>query len=67
MPVLTEGFAVVRRSAAIGREWIATDELGLVAEDARRKAENCDKLIPQWAKQNPVVRIARVEIREVPA
>ena len=35
-------------------------------EDAEEKVAEYDKIIPLWTKANPVVRIAEVEIREVP-
>lgn len=57
-------FAPIRTTE--GREWIDTGSSQLLRELAADAARKTDREIPQWADANPVVRIARCEIREVP-
>lgn len=48
-----------------GREWLDISTISLLAEEAERKAKETDTKLPQWARYNPVVRFAIVEIREI--
>lgn len=59
----TQVYAAIRTTD--GREWIDTTTLSLLRDEATQAATDTDKLIPHYAADNPVVRISRVEIREM--
>lgn len=55
-------FAAIRR--ADGKTYIDVLTIAALAELARDKAEATDRHMPAWAKDNPIVRISRIEIKE---
>ena len=59
-----DGWCAVRRSAD-GKDWfdVAHSFSGL-REEAERKAKALDQQLPWWSGANPVVRIARVVVRQ---
>ena len=57
----TKSFAAVRRTAS-GFEFIDLDTIDYLADHAKHKAEMVDNETPNWAKENPVVRIIPVEV-----
>ena len=57
-----DAWAAVRRD---GLDWSDTDSLSATDVGARRAAARTDAAIAEWAKTNPVVRIARVRVEEV--
>lgn len=46
--------------------WIESDTTYVLASVARENADKTDKLIPEWAKVNPVVRIGKFKMVELP-
>lgn len=56
-------FIAVRKTD--GREWIDMNSWNFVAQAAQDHADKTNKQIPVWAKDNPVVRIARFKIYEM--
>ena len=46
-------------------EWIEVDTISHLYEVSKEKAEKTDRIIPQFAKENPVVRIGRFKIEEI--
>lgn len=56
-------YAAIRRNSE--REWIDQSTIDCLPSNVREKANKTDALIPQWAKANPVVRIAEIKIDEV--
>jgi len=48
-----------------GREWFDVESWGLSREIAEAGAKETAKKIPTWAASNPIVRFARVELKEV--
>lgn len=63
--VNTRAYAAVRKSKDSGREWIPTSTISLLIWDVRKKVKEEEELAPDWAKDNPVVRIAKIKIEEV--
>lgn len=61
MLLSTQSFAAVRRTAS-GFEFIDLDTIDYLAGHAKHKAETVDSETPNWAKENPVVRIIPVEV-----
>ena len=55
-------YAAIRQTD--NREWIDINTLEVLPELARNAADTTNKLIPLYAQQNPVIRIAKIEIRE---
>lgn len=49
----------------MGGEWISYSEASCVPDVAQELADATDKKMPGWARNNPVQRIAHVEIREI--
>lgn len=58
-----EIFFAVRKSEE--KEWVDLSSWGYVALTAQDSAANVDDAIPQWAKENPVVRIAKFRLVEI--
>ena len=58
-----ECFAAIRR--ADGKAYIDLLTIGALAKMARDKAEQTDKQMPGWAKDNPIVRVSRISIEEM--
>ena len=56
-------FMAIRRTPE-GNEWLDTVTLGWDQDDAMGKALATNKIIPQWAKENPVIRVVAVDIVE---
>ena len=48
-----------------GVEWIDISSWGYVAQTAKDKAEGTDSVIPIWANDNQVVRIAQFRLSEI--
>jgi hypothetical protein len=65
MPVFRRCFMAIRKTE--GREWLDVDSLSTSSAASRRLAEKSDAKIPEWAKVNPVVRVAKVRIEEIEA
>jgi hypothetical protein len=61
-PITATVFAVIRR--ADGKAYIDITTISGLAETARDKAKATDKQIPEWAKDNPIIRVSRVVISE---
>ena len=55
-------YFAVRKSDA--HEWIDVNTWGHCEITAKDKADKTDKIIELWAKDNPVVRIARFKLIE---
>ena len=55
-------YAAIRCTNSL--EWIDVNTLEILPESARNAADVTNKLVPLYAQDNPVIRIARVEIRE---
>lgn len=61
--LLDNMYCAVRKSRD-GYEWLDTTTLSGLQERSQQKAQEMNK-ISEWDKANPVVRYARVEVREV--
>lgn len=48
-----------------GREWINVSRLGPDQMSVRQDSEDFARRIPEWARENVLQRIVKVEIREV--
>uniref|UniRef100_A0A6M3LSX7 Uncharacterized protein n=1 Tax=viral metagenome TaxID=1070528 RepID=A0A6M3LSX7_9ZZZZ len=48
-----------------GRKWFDLHTISSIPTDSATKGMDTDNLIPQWAKDNPQVRVAQVELVEV--
>lgn len=59
------GFAAIRRCVDDGREWLDVGTITVLREQTGCFAKKEDDIIPSWVKSNPVVRIVRIEIREL--
>ena len=58
-------FAAIRKNCK-GKEWIDTDTISGILEISEIHAQQIDKECgTPWAKANPVIRYAQIEIREV--
>ena len=55
-------FFAVRQSDE--KEWIDVNTWGYVPQTSRDKAEQTNANIPQWARNNAVVRIAQFKLSE---
>lgn len=66
MSVHKDAWAVVRRCTDDNHEWIDLDTVSADPEYAQASAWADDEALPDWAKANPVVRLARVSITEIP-
>lgn len=62
--LFTIGYLPVRISE--GREWLNVSDISLDRDDCARKARARDHGFPDWARQNPMTRIAKVRIEEIP-
>lgn len=60
-------FAAIRECRDEKREWIDTATITYLPELTRVLATNTDTTIPQYAHDNPVVRIGRFSLIEVEA
>lgn len=60
-----EVYAAIRKTSDSGKEWIDIDSISLLFETTKDKAKKTDDYITYWAKDNPVVRISKVNISEV--
>lgn len=58
-------YGAVRKAQDSGTHWLDLDTLSGLSEMAKQKADADDARLPNWARANPVVRIARLEINEV--
>lgn len=58
-------FCAVRRDPYTGKEWLDTSTITLHPEDTKKEAQLSERYIPQWTKENPVIRIAKILIQEV--
>jgi hypothetical protein len=58
-------FCAVRLDASTGKEWLDTSTITLHPEDTKKEAQLSERYVPDWAKGNPVVRVVKIEIREV--
>jgi hypothetical protein len=58
------GYAAIRRSSD-GYEYVDMSCYSCEVTIAKRAADDWDKLMPQWAKDNVLVRIAQVQITEI--
>jgi hypothetical protein len=47
------------------KEWIDVNTWGYVIQSAKSKVKETDENIPHWAKDNPVVRYAQFQLKEV--
>ncbi len=61
--VQTNIWAAVRHTE--GKDWIDWRTLSGSESDARDLVRSFDMQMPSWARENPVARYAKVEIREV--
>jgi len=48
-----------------GKEWFDINAWGYVVAMVDDKTSKVDKATPHWSKDNPVVRVAQVEIKEI--
>jgi hypothetical protein len=58
-------FAAVRQAEDSNRPYIDLYSISTIAECVNIHNENIKKQIPQWDKANPVLRVARIELKEV--
>lgn len=63
MGVSRHGYMAVRLTE--DKEWLDKETLAYSESDARKFATDSEKNIPEWAKENPVVRVAKIRIEEV--
>lgn len=59
-------YAVVRRADDDGHEWLDTSSLDMLISGTKRRAQETDERIPNWAAANPVIRITTVIVEEDP-
>lgn len=59
-----ENYVAIRKDTYTGHEWMDVATMSGDGDEVRRKAEQTDKLIPQWAESNPVVRVVEVKCVE---
>ncbi len=58
-------FAAIRRNDE-GKEWIDIDTISCLLPVSENKAERENKACgPIWVKDNPVIRYAHIEIKEI--
>lgn len=60
-------FAVVRKSREDLSEFILPKEMSFDQYTCRDISRHVDAVTPQWAKENPVVRIVKVKVKECPS
>ena len=48
-----------------GKEWIDINSWGYVLQTTKSKSDDVDKALPQWAKDNKVVRFSQFKLKEV--
>lgn len=63
MSTKASGYMAVRKTE--GREWLDFHTLAVLPEITKRQMSTYNEMLPAWAKDNPVTRIARVVIEEV--
>lgn len=59
----TIAFVAVRKNPD-GKEWLDTSTLDLLPDLAREHARATDRLIPDWANAQPVLRVVKVTVME---
>jgi len=65
-PKSTEAYVAIRIDADDGHEWMDVHTTRVSAEWCREEAIDIDsKCGPEWAAQNPVVRIMKVLLKEI--
>lgn len=65
MPTPQDVLYFAIRKTCEGKEWIDIETWGYEAQTPLNKAADCNAKIPQWAKDNQVVRIARFRLVEI--
>lgn len=56
-------WAAVRKTE--GKEWIDRDTIDTSFKGAKAESSLTDEVIPGWAKDNPVVRVVPIVVKEV--
>lgn len=59
-----EAWTAIRLNKNSGREWLDRNSVGYDKQGSEEKVKTIDDAIPQWDKENPVVRIVEVMIKE---
>jgi len=60
----TTAYVVIRKTE--DREWIDISTISLLPGEAKYRADECDKWISTWAKDNKQVRVVQVRISTIP-
>jgi hypothetical protein len=63
-PLTSLAYVPVRRCTEGQHEWLDTCALGVSLDQCQENYAATDRLIPEWANMNPVVRIARIILME---
>ena len=63
-PIQKEAWAAIRLNKSNGQEWLDCESTGYDRETTVKKTDSCNKQIPHWAVNHPIVRIVEVMIRE---
>jgi hypothetical protein len=53
-------YVAIRKDTHSGKEWMDISTMSGCGDEVRRKADETDKKIPEWAKANPVLRVVEV-------
>lgn len=63
--VTKTAYAAIRRDIDSGKEYIDIDTVEYLADMSKAEVHKTDREIPGWAKSNPLLRIAQVQITEI--
>ncbi len=58
-------YAAIRQTSDSGKVWIDLESMNFTREGVQVKIDHTAKQIGQWDQNNPVIRIANVEVREI--
>lgn len=62
-----EGWVAIRLNSHDNKEWIDLDTFSISSpEVCRQRVMKDELLLPHWQESNKVVRIVKVEIKELP-
>ncbi len=65
MSVETFVYCAVRKRTGVQEEFIDYQTISELSQNSQQKADEVNKLIPKWAEDCPVVRIAKVKVTEI--
>jgi len=63
--MIIEGYVAIRKNLDEDTEWMDMNSFSYLIQGVRELVEMNEKGVKCWAKDNPVVRIAKVQIEEV--